>query len=121
MHPEFLNFSLDYSLSKLGLQTLDAVLLTQPFEVAYHTKELRYASLERQLNHYYDKLAKSFEFYESAVQDGRIRSYGITAFDSLIINQEVMRQKFKKGYKVPNMKKRGRRYIAYATNDNPWP
>ena len=121
MHPEFLNFSLDYSLSKLGLQTLDAVLLTQPFEVAYHTKELRYASLERQLNHYYDKLAKAFEFYESAVQDGRIRSYGITAFDSLIINQEVMRQKFKKGYKVPNMKKRGRRYIAYATNDNPWP
>ena len=28
MAPEFLNFSLDYSLEKLGLQTLDAVLLT---------------------------------------------------------------------------------------------
>ena len=28
MHPEYLNFSLDFSLKQLGLQTLDAVLLT---------------------------------------------------------------------------------------------
>ena len=88
LHPEYLNFSLDFSLKQLGLQTLDAVLLTQPFEVAYHSPDLKHASEKRRHIHFYDKLAKAFEFYESAVQDGRIRSYGITAYDSLLYCQK---------------------------------
>ena len=53
LHPAFLDFSLNYSLNKLQLETLDAVLLTQPFETIYH-HELEYATKERRKQRYFD-------------------------------------------------------------------
>ena len=46
LHPDFLEFSLNLSLQKLGLETLDCALLVDPFEVTYW-HDLRYASTER--------------------------------------------------------------------------
>ena len=79
----FLEFSLNFSLQKLGLETLDCVLLDDPFETTYW-HEFTHASTERREDRYYTKIAKAFEFYERAVQDGKIRSYGLTGTESLL-------------------------------------
>jgi len=59
------------------------VLLEQPFEMTYWYN-LTGATTERRQERYYTMLAKAFEFYESAVQDGRIRSYGLSASESML-------------------------------------
>lgn len=83
MHPTFLNYSLNYTRKKLNLHTIDAVLLSQPFETTYW-EGLEHSSTEKRKRRYFDALAKAFEFYESAVAEGRIRSYGMTGTDSLL-------------------------------------
>ena len=83
MHPIFLNYSLNYTRKKLNLHTIDAVLLSQPFETTYW-EGLEHSSTEKRKRRYFDALAKAFEFYESAIAEGRIRSYGMTGTDSLL-------------------------------------
>ena len=53
LHPAFLDFSLNYSLDKLQLETLDTVLLTQPFETCYY-HDLEHATEERRKQRYFD-------------------------------------------------------------------
>jgi len=45
-------------------------------------------------------LARAFEFYESAVADGRIRSYGITGTDSLLQDPVKYLKAMRKGVLV---------------------
>ena len=101
MHPAFLDFSLNYSLKKLQLSTLDAALLTQPHETCNH-HDMQHASKEHRKQKYFDQLARAFEFYEKAVQDGRTRSYGITASESMLQDQEALIDALRKGVTAPN-------------------
>ena len=101
MHPAFLDFSLNYSLKKLQLSTLDAALLTQPHETCNH-HDMQHASKEHRKQKYFDQIARAFEFYEKAVQDGRTRSYGITASESMLQDQEAIIDALRKGVTAPN-------------------
>ena len=59
LHPAYLNWSLHKSLRKLNLETIDAAILANPFEVCLN----HYGSKDQ----FYNKLALAFEFYERAV------------------------------------------------------
>ena len=50
----------------------------------------------RNVQLYYDNLAKAFEFYESQIQKGRLRYYGITGNESLIMNPKILRDLLRK-------------------------
>lgn len=71
MDPKFLQVQLDESLERLNLECLDLYYLQNPYEAQgpYNTD-----------NVFFDRLAKSFEFLESAVQSGKIRDYGIASY-----------------------------------------
>ena len=71
-------------------------MLDLPFEVTYW-KDMHYASTERRQQAYLDRIARAFEFYESAVRDGRIRSYGLLAEESILEHPESMLAALKKG------------------------
>ena len=87
LHPIFLNYSLNVTLSRLHLQTLDCALLFCPQEIT-NFYEMEYATAERRREKYLSRLALAFEFYENAVQDGRLRSYGLTGLQSLLQTPE---------------------------------
>ena len=96
LHPTFLNYSLNASLKKLNLCTLDCALLANPFEAAFlgYTAEDAAQSATVRHEKYLYRLAHAFQFYEEAVADGRIRSYGISCHDSLLTDKA-------QGLKVP--------------------
>ena len=91
LHPHFLDYSLNQSLEKLNLRTIDCAILQNPFEAAFlgYTPEEAGHSTSARHQRYLYRLARAFQFYEQAVQDGRIRSYGISCHDSLITAQEA--------------------------------
>ena len=96
LQPAFLDFSLNYTRRSLQLETLDAALLMTPFEFTYRHK-LETATDEKRRMRYRDAMANAFEFYEQAVQDGRIRSYGITATESLLQDPKFFNDCYKIG------------------------
>ena len=57
----------------------------QPHEMLYWNG-LQHATTHKRQERYRSTLARAFEFYESAVQDGRIKSYGITGSESLLMS-----------------------------------
>ena len=67
-----------------------------PFEFTYRHK-LETATDEKRRMRYRDAMANAFEFYEQAVQDGRIRSYGITATESLLQDPKFFNDCYKIG------------------------
>lgn len=71
LHPKFLEHQLDETLKRLNLECLDVYYLHNPYEGQgpYNTD-----------NVFYDQLAEAFEFLESAVQNGKIRAYGIASY-----------------------------------------
>lgn len=78
LHPAFLNATLNKTLATLNLGTLDCALLFDPFEVSMQHSMAANSNPDLYEEKYYAKLARAFEFYESCVADGRLRSYGIT-------------------------------------------
>lgn len=60
----------------------------QPHEMLYWNG-LQHATPHKRQERYYSTLARAFEFYESAVEDGRIKSYGITGTDSLLLSPKT--------------------------------
>lgn len=71
MTPGYLNHQIDESLKNLNCETLDLMYL--------------HNSVEQQMpiigeQNYYEKLAKAFEVFEKAVQDNKIRSYGLASW-----------------------------------------
>ena len=75
MDPLFLKHSLDNSLKKMNLSTLDVAILSYPAEVCRGV----YGDAQ-----YFNQLAKAFEFYEFAVSKGWLKSYGISGHNSFI-------------------------------------
>ena len=71
MHPLFLKDQLDGSLGRLNLDTLDVYYLQNAYEAQgpYNTD-----------NVFFDRLAKSFEFLESQVAEGKIRNFGLATY-----------------------------------------
>jgi len=75
MHPQWLEYSINKSLSKLNIESLDCVYLSAPLEMGmrlHQDPELLFA-----------QLGKAFAFLEELVQDGKIGCYGIQ-FDKLM-------------------------------------
>jgi len=71
MHPTFLQHQLDSSLKRLNLDCLDVFYLQNPYEGQgpFNTD-----------NVFFDRLTKAFEWCEKQVQDGKIKSYGLTTY-----------------------------------------
>jgi len=74
LHPKFLQNQLESSLARLNVETLDVYYLHNPYEAQgpYNTE-----------NVFFDRLAKAFEFLESAVAANKIRDYGMATYSCL--------------------------------------
>jgi aryl-alcohol dehydrogenase-like predicted oxidoreductase len=71
IHPVFLGQQLEQSLSRLGLEKLDVLLLHNP---EYYLKKEGSNKEE-----YYSRIQKAFMFLEDKVREGKIGSYGISS------------------------------------------
>jgi aryl-alcohol dehydrogenase-like predicted oxidoreductase len=71
LHPEFLKVQLDASLERLGLETLDVLLLHNP---EYYLK-----SSGAQPAEYYRRIQAALEYLETERKAGRIQAFGISS------------------------------------------
>ena len=55
MHPTFLNFQLERSMARLNVNTIDCLMIANPYELQLS---------EVSMGEYRERLAKVFEFYE---------------------------------------------------------
>ena len=79
LHPEFLADQLDLSLDRLGLQTLDVLLL---HNVEYFLSDAAHRmdkDLDRLRNELYRRLQVAFAYLEGQVLAGRIQYYGVSS------------------------------------------
>jgi aryl-alcohol dehydrogenase-like predicted oxidoreductase len=74
MTPGYLSHQIDESLRNLQLETLDLMYLHNASE-----SQLPLVGEEA----FYEKLARAFETFETAISDGRIRAYGMATWVSL--------------------------------------
>jgi len=79
LHPFFLRKSVEESLERLNLQTLDIVYLHNPYEAQgpFNTD-----------NVFYDRLLAAFETMEKLVEEKKIKSYGIATYSSLRVKPQ---------------------------------
>lgn len=74
---KFLEYSLNKSLENLGLETIDIYFLHNPeIQLGTKTKEDLLESIK-----------KAFEVFEKAVNDGKIKSYGVATWNGFINDQ----------------------------------
>ena len=69
IHPKFLSYNLERSLSLMKLSTIDVNLLSLPVQniaVEHNSKEIEY------------RISKAFEFYEEMILVNKLKSYGIS-------------------------------------------
>jgi aryl-alcohol dehydrogenase-like predicted oxidoreductase len=80
IHPEFLEDQLGRALERLGLETIDLLLLHNPeyylMQAADPTEGLPLAQARAA---FYGRLERAFRFLDRAVQDGRIAAYGVSS------------------------------------------
>jgi len=76
--PEFLRWSVEKSLKNLGVETLDIVYLHNP-EV-----QLGYVDYTEMIK----KIQKAFAEFEKLVDEGKIRSYGIAAWNAFLYEDD---------------------------------
>ncbi|MBM4133649.1 MAG: DUF255 domain-containing protein [Nitrospira sp.] len=79
LHPEFLADQIELSLDRLGLQTLDVLLL---HNVEYFLSDAAHRmdkDLDRLRNELYRRLQTAFAYLERQVQAGRIQYYGVSS------------------------------------------
>jgi aryl-alcohol dehydrogenase-like predicted oxidoreductase len=78
--PEFLEDQLARALDRLGLETIDVLLLHNPeyflLDAAHQGADL---DLEAARAEFYDRLRRAFTFLDGAVADGRIGAYGVSS------------------------------------------
>lgn len=79
IHPEYLEEQLHESLQRLQLDYLDVLLLHNPEMYLMQKHLFEGKSLEEIRDMFYENIAKAFEWMESAVDKGLIRSYGISS------------------------------------------
>jgi len=78
IHPNFIAEQLSNSLSRLGLQTIDAYLLHNPeyYLLWAHKQGISLADAQKE---YYRRIEKAFMHLEIEAQNGRIQYYGISS------------------------------------------
>ncbi|ODT44392.1 MAG: hypothetical protein ABS70_05655, partial [Nitrospira sp. SCN 59-13] len=82
IHPEFLADQLTLSLDRLGLATLDVCLLHNPEYFLSHATRLggnESRDLSALRKDFYARLQRAFEYFETQVQAGRLRGYGVSS------------------------------------------
>ena len=78
IHPEFIEDQLDRSLERLGLETLDLLLLHNPeYYLGWASKKGRDQHEAREI--FYQRILHAFEHLEEEVARGRIQGYGISS------------------------------------------
>ena len=77
----------------MNVETIDCVLLMNSFEALIR-------SLSGKVSSYHDKMAKVFEFYEAQIQKGRLRYYGITGNESLIMSPMILRDLMRRDHYI---------------------
>ena len=73
MHPQYLQNQLERSRQNLGLEIIDVYYV--------HNPEVQLGNVSEQV--FYDRLEKAFAFLEQAVQEGKIRHYGLATWNAL--------------------------------------
>lgn len=106
MSPTFLDYSLNTSLKKLNVATLDCAFLHN----CYESGKRKYRS-DQEWQH---ALSMAFEFYERMVSENKIRSYGITGNQALRFDPELVN----KIYKQPMLEKDDLEGIRKFSLDN---
>ncbi|MDP8922825.1 MAG: aldo/keto reductase [Chloroflexota bacterium] len=84
IHPEFLEDQLGRALDRLGLATVDGLLLHNPeyfLSDAAHHADAR--PIEETRAEFYDRLRRAFAYLDGAVADGRIGWYGVSSNTSV--------------------------------------
>ena len=80
IHPEFLEDQLGRALDRLGLETVDGLLLHNPeyflSDRAHHPDG---RPIEAVRAEFYDRLRRAFAYLDGAVADGRIGWYGVSS------------------------------------------
>lgn len=78
IHPEFIGDQLDRSLERLGLETLDLLLLHNPeYYLGWAVGQGRDMAEAREV--FYRRIHGAFEYLEGEVANGRIQGYGISS------------------------------------------
>ncbi len=77
LSPRFLRWSVEKSLKNLQLKTIDIMMLHNP-EV-----QLGYVEAET----LYDRIKEAFSLFETLVQEGKIRNYGIAAWNGFLYEE----------------------------------
>lgn len=78
MHPEYLSNQLECSLKNLGLKTIDLYYI--------HNPETQLGKVDDHT--FYERLALAFEFLESAVEEGKIKNYGLATWKAFRLPEE---------------------------------
>jgi uncharacterized protein YyaL (SSP411 family)/aryl-alcohol dehydrogenase-like predicted oxidoreductase len=79
LHPEFLADQLDLSLDRMGLQTLDVLLLHNAEYFLSDAAHRRQKDLSALRLEFYRRLQASFEYLERQVTAGRLHYYGVSS------------------------------------------
>ena len=78
IHPEFLENQLELSLLRMGLETVDVILLHNPEYFLKKQKQEGVSQKEAQ-EEYYRRIHAAFDYLEQARTDGKIQYYGISS------------------------------------------
>ena len=92
IHPEFLADQLMQSLDRLGLASLDVCLLHNPEYFLSHASRLgsnQTHDVPELRQHFYARLQLAFEYFESQVQAGRIKAYGVSSNTAIAAYEEA--------------------------------
>ncbi|MEJ2500908.1 MAG: aldo/keto reductase [Campylobacterales bacterium] len=77
LSPEYLRWSVETSLKNLGVETLDALFLHNPeMQLGY----VDYMTLRM-------RIARAFKLFEQLVDEGKIRAYGIAAWNGFLYEE----------------------------------
>ena len=79
IHPDFLREQLERSLTRLQLETLDVCLLHNPEYFLSDAKKRDRGSLDAARDEFYRRVREAFVFFESQVEAGSIRWYGVSS------------------------------------------
>ena len=78
IHPDFIRDQLTHSLDRLGVETLDYLLLHNP-EYYLDWGQNHEKPLSSMLGDYYERLDLAFKYLEDEVANGRIKAYGVSS------------------------------------------
>ena len=78
IHPDFLADQLERSLERLGIDTVDVLLLHNP-EYYFSDAKTRGEVTDEVRDTFYERVARAFAFCEAMVAEGKLRAYGVSS------------------------------------------